>query len=439
MTPRALAIGRRRVHARTVAAGIGLASSLVLAGILGVAWFGPGQTAGAAPASAPPYDLLLKGGHVIDPARDLYAPMDLAVAAGKIARVARSIPAAEAKKVVTVAGYYVTPGLIDIHAHVFAHGADLNVFPDLYALPNGVTTVVDAGGAGWKNFPEFKEKVIDRSTARVLAFLNIVGAGMMGEVEQDVQEMDPEAAAKMIRQFPDRIVGVKTAHFLKPGWEAVDRAVAAGRLSDRPVMVDFRELPERRYEDLLLKHMRPGDIHTHMYAEHLPLLDENGVVNGFVKEARRRGVLFDVGHGNGSFWFRVAEPALKQGFLPDTISTDYHKRSALAPNAQMVVTMSKFLSLGLPLREVIRRATVTPAQVIRRPELGTLQVGAVADVAVLQLEKGSFGFVDSGRARMTGKQRLHCLLTLREGKVVWDPNGLSWPDWRTAGKYKVIN
>jgi len=411
---------------------------LLLIAFIGLNLTGQGETASELQQAAPQYDLLLKGGHVIDPANNIDSPMDLAVAAGKIARVARAIPAAEAKKVVDVAGYYVTPGLVDIHTHVFAFGADLNVFPDLYALPNGVTTVVDAGSSGWKNFPEFKEKVIDRSTARVLAFLNIVGAGMMGEVEQDVNEMDPVAAAEMIKKFPDILVGVKTAHFMKPGWEAVDRAVEAGKLSNTPVMVDFRQLPGRSYEDLILKHMRPGDIHTHMYAEHIPLLNENGIVNEYVKQARRRGIIFDVGHGAGSFWFRVAEPAIKQGFVPDSISTDYHKRSAMLPNANMVTTMSKFLNLGMSLKEVILRSTVNPAREIRRAELGTLGAGAVADVAVLQLERGKFGFVDSGRAKMTGDQRLQCVLTLRQGKVVWDSNGLGWPDWRTAGKYRFI-
>ncbi|MBI4662012.1 MAG: amidohydrolase/deacetylase family metallohydrolase [Verrucomicrobia bacterium] len=387
----------------------------------------------------PSYELLLKGGHLIDPANSLDAPMDLAVSAGKVARVAKSIAAAESKKVVDVSGCYVTPGLVDIHAHVFAHGADLNVFPDVYALPNGVTTVVDAGSSGWKNFPEFKAKVIDPAAVRVLAFLNIVGAGMMGKIEQDENEMDAAAAAEMIKRFPETIVGVKTAHFLKPGWTAVDRAVEAGRLSNTPVMVDFRELPGRSYEDLLLKHMRPGDIHTHMYAEHIPLLNENGVVNEFVREARHRGIIFDVGHGAGSFWFRVAEPALKQGFIPDSISTDYHKRSALLPNAGMVMTMSKFLNLGMPLPEVVLRSTVNPARQIRRPELGTLSVGTAADVAVLSLEKGNFGFVDSGHAKMNGDRRLQCVLTLRNGRVLWDLNGLSWPDWHKAGKYKVLN
>ena len=156
----------------------------------------------------------------------------------------------------------------------------------------------------------------------------------------------------------------------------------------------------------------------------------------FVKEARRRGVFFDVGHGAGSFWFRIAVPAVKQGFVPDSISTDLHKKSALIPNATMMTTMSKFLNMGMPLQEVILRSTVNPASLIRRPELGTLSAGA--DIAVIEVLKGDFGFVDSGHAKMRGDKRLQCVLTIRNGVIVWDMNGLSWPDWETAGEYSVI-
>jgi dihydroorotase len=202
--------------------------------------------------------------------------------------------------------------------------------------------------------------------------------------------------------------------------------------------VDYRPLPERTYADLLLKHMRPGDIHTHMYAQHIPLLDENGKVNDYVREARQRGVIFDLGHGGGSFWFRIAAPAMQQGFAPDSISTDLHQHSYLIPQANMVNCMSKILNLGMPLEEVIYRSTVTPAREIKRPELGTLTEHGVADIAVLELMKGKFGFVDSGHARHDGAQKLRCMMTVRAGKIVWDAEGWSWPDWHKAGKYKVI-
>jgi dihydroorotase len=383
------------------------------------------------------YDLLLKGGHVIDPANGIDRPMDVAIGDRMIAAVREDISPSAARKTVRVDGLYVTPGLIDIHVHVYG-GYVGWLFPDTHALPNGVTTVVDTGGAGWKTFEEFKTTIIDRSTTRVLALLNIVGAGMVGAAEGDVSEMEPVPAAEMIQRYPDVMVGSKTAHFGGPGWEAVDGAVEAARLSGTMAMIDFAPKPTRSYEDLLLQHMRPGDIHTHLYAQHIPLLNEEGIVNDYVRTARERGIIFDTGHGGGSFWFRIAVPAIQQGFPPDTISTDLHKSSALIPNATMPVTMSKFLSIGMPLYEVIERSTVRPAQVIRRPALGTLSVGAEADVAVLELLEGNFGFVDSGHAKMRGTQRLQCALTVRRGEIVWDLNGLSWPDWQTAGKYLTI-
>jgi len=380
------------------------------------------------------YSLLLKGGHVIDPKNNIDEIMDVAIEGNKIAQVSKDIPSSKAKKAVDVTGFYVTPGLVDIHVHVYG-GYRGWLFPDVYCFSNGVTTVVDAGGAGWKSFEEFKETIIEQSKTRVFALLNIVGAGMLGAIEQDVTEMDPVAAAGMVKKYPDYIVGVKTAHFMGPGWEAIDAAVKAGELSDTMVMVDSKTTSIRTYKDMLLTHLRPGDMHTHIYSQHIPLLNEEGIVSDYVWEARKRGVLFDVGHGAGSFWFRVAVPAVKQGFVPDTISTDLHKISALMPNATMMATMSKFLNMGMPLHEVILRSTVNPAQIIKRPELGTLTVGADADIAVIELPKGEFGFVDVGHARMRGEYRLQCALTVRNGEVVWDVNGISCPDWETAGKY----
>jgi len=397
--------------------------------------------AGAIPkASAQTYDLLLKGGQVIDPANHLNAVRDVAVVGDRIARVAENIPASEAKKVLEVSGFCVTPGLVDIHAHVFVEDpGGWGIYPDLGAFPSGVTTVVDAGSSGWKNFELFKTRIIDKAKVRVLAFLNIVAMGMDPVGEQSLNEMDARATAEMVKRYPQILVGVKTAHYRGPEWEGVDRAFEAGRLADVPVMVDFQPQPTRTYEDLLLRHMRPGDLHTHMYAQHIPLLDADNKVNAYVREARKRGVIFDLGHGAGSFWFRIAAPAMEQGFGPDSISTDLHQHSYLIPQANMANCMSKILNLGMPLEEVIYRSTVTPAREIKRPELGTLSVGATADIAVLELQKGTFGYVDSGHARLKGTQRLRCLLTVRAGKIVWDAEGLSWPDWQKAGKYKVLD
>lgn len=396
----------------------------------------------SAALQAQPYDLLLKGGHVIDPKNELDAPRDVAIAAGKIARVSESIPAAEARQVVDVNGLFVTPGLVDLHVHAF-YGTEPNASysngdralpPDGFTLRSGVTTAVDVGGAGWRNFPQFLEQVIRRSQTRILAFLNIVGSGMKGDpVEQNLNDMNPKLTAMRIRQFPEILVGVKVAHYRGPEWDPVDRAVEAGRQAGVPVMVDFgRHLPPLGLDELLLRRLRPGDLLTHTYAHvegRIPIVDEKGQVRSYVQEARRRGVLFDVGHGAGSFVFRQAVPAVKQGFVPDSISTDLHAGSMNAGMKNMLNVMSKFLNLGLSLQEVILRSTWNPARFIQRPDLGHLSVGAGADVAVLRLREGDFGFVDVDGRKLQGRQKLECELTLRDGQIVWDLNGLSALEW----------
>lgn len=389
------------------------------------------------------YDLLLKNGRVVDGKNKIDAVMDVAIAGGRIAAVAAHIPAAKAFKTVDVSGLYVTPGLVDMHVHVYAgtgkRGAycgDNSVYPDGFTFRSGVTTVADAGSSGWRNFPDFKDRVIDRAKTRVLAFLNIVGSGMAGAVEQDVTEMDPQAAAEMARRYKDTIVGIKTAHYAGPEWTAVERAVEAGTLANIPVMVDFGTFrPERPFQDLVLKKLRPGDIYTHTYLSWVPMLDDQGRIMPYLFEARRRGIIFDVGHGGGSFLFRQAVPALRQGFGPDSISTDLHVGSMNAGMKDMLNVMSKFLNMGMPLAEVIRRSTWTPAQEIRHEELGSLSVGADADVTVLRVEEGHFGFVDTYGARMQGTRKLECELTIRGGRVVWDLNGITREDWEGLGKY----
>ncbi|MDP6175514.1 MAG: amidohydrolase family protein, partial [Rhodospirillales bacterium] len=221
-------------------------------------------------------------------------------------------------------------------------------------------------------------------------------------------------------------------------WESAGGAIEAARRSDSIAMIDFAPKPTRSYEELL-EHMSPGDIHTHLYAAHIPLLDKDQKINDYVRDARQRGIIFDTGHGGGSFWFRIAAPALHQGFPPDTISTDLHKQSRMLPNATMPITLSKFLALGMPLAEVIYRSTQKPAEVIGRPDLGHLGVGAEADVAAFALREGDFGFVDSGLARLQGTQKLECHMTLRAGQIVWDLNGLSRPDWEEAGEYHRLD
>ncbi len=388
------------------------------------------------------YDLLLQGGRVIDPANGLDGPADVAVAGDRIARVAPGIEPSEAVSVVNVSGLLVTPGLLDIHAHVYhtKEPGGLSVMADSHCPRSGVTTVMDPGTAGAGHFAHFKETVIDRAQTRILALVNIVGSGMLGEWEQDVCEMDANAAAATVAANPDVCIGIKTAHYwthkpcddLHPPWAAVERAIQAGELCGKTVMFDFWPRVERPYEELLLKRMRPGDIHTHVFAQQFPILDSAGRPNAFLREARERGVLFDVGHGAASFWFRQAVPAIAHGFVPDTISTDLHTRNVNGPVIDMLTTMSKLLNMGLSASDVIARSTVAAARAICRPELGTLSPGAEADIAVLKLEEGEFRFTDCGKTRLTGSRRLECAMTLRAGKVLYDPTGLSMPEWTDA-------
>lgn len=393
--------------------------------------------------TTPIYDLLLKSGHVIDPLNNIDRKMDVAISSGKVAAVEADLNPALAKQAVDVAGYYVTPGIIDIHVHVYhtREPEGLSVMADSHSFRSGVTTMVDTGTAGAKHFLHFKRTVIDQVKTRVFAYVNIVDLGMIGDFEQDIRTMDPELCAATVMMYPDICVGVKTAHYWTqlpwdaehPPWAAVDRAVAAGNICQKPVMVDFwPRPPERSYQELILEKMRPGDIHTHVYAQQFPVLDDNGKPNRFLFQARERGVIFDVGHGAGSFWFRNAYPAIQNGFSPDSISTDLHTRNVHGVVVDMQTTMSKILNCGMPLQEVIYRSTVTPAREIGHPELGHLSVGAEADVAVFNVLEGDFSFVDCGRAKMKGTQKFDCVMTLRAGEIVFDPSGLSMPLWPEA-------
>jgi dihydroorotase len=387
----------------------------------------------------PQHDLLLKGGHVIDAKNRISAIRDVAIKDGKIAAVSANIPAASALKTVSVAGLYVTPGLIDIHVHCYAgtgergsYAGDLSVYPDGHSFRNGVTTVADAGGAGWRNFEDFLDRVINRSRTRVLAFLNIVGNGMRGgRYEQNLDDMEAKPTADMALKHKGVIVGIKSAHYNGPELAPFTRAVEAGTAAGMPVMIDYgSNRPERPISDLLTKVLRPGDIYTHCYSG---LRGEQqgdaGGPSAALIDGRKRGVIFDVGHGGGSFSWRVAVPLVKAGFLPDSISTDLHVSSMNAGMKDMLNVMDKFLAIGLSLDDVIARSTWAPARIVQREDLGHLSVGAPADVAVLKIEKGSFGFVDMHGARMDGSTKLIAEITVRDGKIVWDLNGLARERW----------
>ena len=389
-------------------------------------------------ALAQPYDLLLKNGHVIDPKNSIDQVMDVAVRDGKIAKVAKNIDD-EASQTIDAKGLYITPGIIDIHVHVFAGtepdsyigNSFTSVPPDGFTFRAGVTTVVDAGSCGWRDFRIFKEQTIDHSKTRVLAFLNIVGSSMKGgAIEQNLNDMDAKLTAMVARKYPDHIVGIKLAHYSGPEWIPTERAVEAGKLAgDIPLMVDFGgHEPELSLEQLFMEKLRPGDIFTHCYAHvngRIPVVDDNGKLEDFALKAQQRGIIFDVGHGGGSFRYDQAVPAIAQGLKPNSISTDLHTGSMNAGMKDMANVMSKILNLGLSLNEVIDASTWKPAQIIHREELGHLSEGALADIAVFKLEKGKFGYVDVTRKKMEGDKRLACELTIMGGNVVFDLNGLA--------------
>jgi dihydroorotase len=391
-------------------------------------------------AAQQPYDLLFRGGHVIDPKNGIDQVMDLAIADRRIALVAENIPESQAKRIADVSGLYVVPGLIDIHTHVYTGTAmraaaerDTNVQADMTSFLHGVTTMVDAGTSGLNTFPDFRRNVIEKSRTRILALLNIASTGMDSRSsEHDPNNMDPTATAKMATDNADVVVGFKSAHYAGPGWASIDNAVKAGKLADMPVMVDFGEVTEERNIDALLRDkLRPGDIYTHCFSGHRDeLLHEK--VNPAMEAGRKRGIFFDVGFGGASFYWYVAVPFFEQGFYPDSISTDVHTQSVYRGMKDMPHTMSKILNLGVPLKEVIRMSTLNPAMQIKRPELGNLDVGAMADIAVLRVDRGDFGLLDSARARRRGDRLLNCEMTIRDGRVVFDVNGrasLGWEDF----------
>lgn len=400
------------------------------------------------------YDILLKGGHVIDPANSINRTMDVGISEGKIARVDRSIPVANAEKTIDVSGYFITPGFMDIHVHVFytfVSSRVKSVIPDAHSFPSGVTTLVDAGTPGADNFEDFLKLLNPKqlpTQTRVLVFLNICRTGMC-EDESDPKKIDIPRAVAAAKKYPNIIVGFKTAHYmvLKPydtihlPWISVDRTLEAGRQAGLPIMIDFHPrppedgYPARSYRQLILEKMRPGDIHTHCYAKHIPSIREDGTVNPDILVAQKKGVLFDVGHGAGSFIYKHAVPAIKQGYIPNTISSDLHEINVSNGKAiNMLNIMSKFLNMGLSLEDVIRRSTINPARAIKRPDLGNLSVGAPADVAVIQLLKGKFGYIDSSVGKIIGDKKIQCVMTLFGGKVVFDPSGMSVPLWENIPK-----
>ena len=392
-------------------------------------------------AVAQSYDIVIKGGHVIDPKNNIDAVMDVGIQNGKIALVAKDIDPKQAIQVVDAKDMYVTPGLVDIHTHDFYgtepdhqyEDGNLGISPDGFTFRNGVTTVVDAGSSGWRTFPIFKAQTIDISKTRGLAFLKIVGEGMRGGYEQNLNDMDPKMTALVAKKYKDIIVGIKLAHYEGHDWSPADRAVEAGTLAGSiPAMIDFGgSNPPLSIEELFMQHLRPGDIFTHCFGqlgtrEYIVDIQTNKV-KPFVYDARKRGIFFDVGYGGISFAFSQAIPAAKENFFPNSISTDLHVSSMNDAMKDMLTCMNKFLAIGMSLHDVIQASTSNPAKEIKHEELGNLSVGSCADVAILDMEKGKFGLFDYSGYKIETDKKLQCEMTIRAGTIVYDLNGIANP------------
>jgi dihydroorotase len=376
------------------------------------------------------HDLILRGGRVIDPSQSLDGVMDVAFAGGKVAAVGKALEADASTKVRNVTGHIVTPGLIDLHTHVYWGGTSLGIDAEDFCRRSGVTTSVDTGSAGPGNFAGFRKHVIERSEVRILAYLHISHAGifgfshrvMVGESE-DVRLMNPVDAVEVAEANRDVIVGIKVRVGLHAsgtqGANALGMALEVADAVGMPLMCHI-DHPPPSYEDVISR-LRPGDVLTHAFRPfpNAPVSTQ-GKVKPAVLEARKRGVLFDIGHGKGSFAFKTARAMLANGFYPDTISSDVHALCIDGPAFDQVTTMSKFLCLGVPLVDVVRQSTVNAAMALKRPELGSLKPGSAGDATVLSVQEGTFDYVDVVGEHLQGRQRI-----VSEGVVVggrwWHP------------------
>jgi dihydroorotase len=376
------------------------------------------------------YDLVLKGGHVVDPGQGVDAAMDVAFLAGRVAAIAKAIAVPAGAEARDVSGLIVTPGLIDMHTHVYWGGTSLGIDAEDFCRKSAVTTAIDAGSAGPGNFAGFRKHVIEKSAVRILVYLHISHAGIFGfsnrvtvGESEELRLMDPETAVEVASANKDLIVGIKVRlgrwasgiHGMTP----FEYALQVAEATNLPMMVHIDEPPPSYQE--VVERLRPGDVLTHCFRPfpNTPTTSDKRV-RPEVLAARQRGVFFDVGHGMGSFSFKVARIMLENGFYPDTISSDIHAISINGPAFDQVTTLSKFLNLGMPLKEVIRASTQNAALALSRPELGSLRPGAAGDAAVLSIDEGKFDYVDTVGEKLSGERKINVRGVVLGGKW-WHP------------------
>jgi dihydroorotase len=370
------------------------------------------------------FDLLIKGGEVLDRPAGLSGRLDVAIARGAIAAVEPDIPEQSALRTIDATGRLVTPGLVDYHAHVFRDLTFWGVDADAYASRTGVTTWVDAGSPGAYTLPGFREFVVERSAVRILTFVNIAAIGLVGHNYELAEPAfsDPGLCARIARQHSDIVAGVKarmgTPTVGDTGVNGVECAKQAAAELDIPVMVHIGTGPPAI--EHVVELLGNGDVLTHCYTgQDMKIVDDDGALLPAVARALERGMRLDLGHGSGSFAFRVAEPLIAAGILPHVLSTDMHQMSVYGPMFDLPTTLSKFLALGLELDDVIERATAAPARLLGlEGRIGTLRRGAAADVALFDVKAGSFAFSDIDRAVRTGDRLLVNALTIAGGRVL---------------------